>query len=217
MNARRRAKRPSLAKRTRLARRALLNDRRRWGAGHTLPDLQAAMRQPDAKLLMAGLRMELLIKHHSIGDGIAYIPYDALGEDAPAPRSGSAPHTAQVAPTDQGNPFWGPDAWAGGKRVPTFPLATLPVPSGLPPVPINAAYWMDDEDREERRQALAWLEDLRLDPANYPHTYDGECPRLCGPCAARPDGRRIVVGGERISCGCCLCTAEDQLGEEEDR
>ena len=114
-------------KRTARVRRDMIRERRRWGAGRTVYDLRAGMKHPDAKLALDGLRLRLLLQRFTMGDGIAYIPYDALGEHAPAPRSGGVPHTATVGPQGHGKTIL-PD--------PSLPWATAP---------INAAYWIGGE------------------------------------------------------------------------
>lgn len=77
------------------------------------------LRQGERRSL-AEARLQLLLRHYTVGDGIAYIPYDA----AQFPPSGV--HVEQIGPSGAGktNPYWGPDAFAK---------------------PVNGAYWLGAE------------------------------------------------------------------------
>lgn len=146
-------------------RRDMLRERRRHGAGLTVYDLRAGMNRPDSKLALTGLRIRLLLQRYSMGDGIAYISYDALAEHAPAPRSGAVP------------------------------AGIVPVPSGLPPAPLNAAYWVEDDDQDEYQRTV------------FVHDYSGDCP-TCGPCEF------YTEGGIPVSCGCCACDQDEEEAED---
>jgi hypothetical protein len=180
--------------------RAMLRERRRWGAGLTEADLRAAFRTDRGRLYLAAARLELLFRHNALGDGMAYVS----STDPRLPRAGE--HTEILGPTGSGKTFWGPGAF----MPPVEGGGTLhAVPTGLPPTPrpafpfalppINGAYWMGDDGQED----------------DDPHTYDHMCPD-CGPCRRDDAAAQAWGDPEAYACDCCGCEEALRIRREED-